>query len=265
MPVFHVVVPVLNEAPNLPRLSAAFAELARQFGAEYDVHFLLIDDGSTDGTADIARQLNAGLHLSIVRHEKNYGPGHAFSSAYQYLADRLADSDWVATLEGDNTSRHELLGQMVTRSREGYDVILASPYAYGGGVQNTNAFRMLLSHVANAFVKGGLGISGIHTMSSFFRLHRGSAIRRLQRVYGPGIIEHSGFDGVVEMLMKMVILRMTISEVPMVLDTSRRIGKSKMKVGRTIVSYLTLFGDKRRWMKAAFVDVTAVPSPNPNR
>jgi hypothetical protein len=51
----------------------------------------------------------------------------------------------------------------------------------------------------------------------------------------------------IEMLMKMMALGITISEVPMVLDTSRRLGPSKMKVLRTIAGYLLLWQHKRRW------------------
>jgi dolichol-phosphate mannosyltransferase len=80
----------------------------------------------------------------------------------------------------------------------------------------------------------------------------------LQRLYGSGIIEHAGFDGVVEMLMKMVTLRVTISEVPMVLDTSQRIGKSKMKVLKTVMNYLTLFRDRPRWTRIAHAEADAV-------
>ncbi len=251
---FYIIVPVLNEVPNLPRLTAAFRALEQRFANDYDIQFVLVDDGSTDDTANVASQLSEGLQLTVLHHEQNQGPGRAFATAYAHLTVALREGDWVATMEGDNTSRHELLGQMMTRSQEGYDVILASPYAYGGGIENTNIIRILLSHVANAFLKGVIGIHGIHTMSSFFRLHRATAIVRLQRLYGPGIIEHPGFDGVVEMLMKMVTLRMTISEVPMLLDTSRRIGKSKMKVLRTIFNYLTLIRDRHAWTRVAHAE-----------
>src|SRR6202011_5836974 len=104
------------------------------------------------------------------------------------------EDDWVVTMEGDNTSRHELLRQMLTRTHEGYDIVLASPYCYGGGISNTAPSRVFLSHFANAFLKGCVDIHGLFTMSSFFRVHRGSALRRLQACYGPGIIERWGFE-----------------------------------------------------------------------
>jgi len=154
-------------------------------------------------------------------------------------------------MEGDNTSRVELLARMFVRSREGYEVVLASPYQYGGGIIHTSPWRIFLSHGANGFLKGFLGLHGILTMSSFFRLHRGSAIVRLQDCYGPGIIERCGFEGIVEMLIKMTLLNTTICEVPMILDTSRRIGRSKMKIPRTIRGYLSLVPGRPRWAREA--------------
>lgn len=245
---FFVVVPVLNEAPNLDRLLSAFRELVAEFGADHTMIFLLIDDGSTDHTADLARKLAGGLDLRVLRHEINMGPGRAFATAFEYLGTRISAGDWVATMEGDNTSRHQLIGQMLVRSREGYDVMLASPYQYGGGIENTSGLRVLLSHVANGFLKSAIGLHGFLTMSSFFRLHSATTILRLQACYGPAIIERAGFEGVVEMLIKMVLLKTRVTELPMVLDTSRRVGKSKMKVLRTIRGYLTLAFTRPRWI-----------------
>jgi len=261
---FYVVIPVLNESPNMRRLMAALRELERDFGGTYRFEIILVDDGSTDGTADKARQLASGLSLTVLTHPRNSGPGRAFGTAYEYLAPRLEDEDWVATMEGDNTSRHELLRQMLTRSREGYEIILASPYSYGGGIQNTSRLRVFLSHIANGFLKGCVGIHGLFTMSSFFRLHRGSALRRMQACYGPLIIERNGFEGVVEMLMKMVFMGMAVSEVPMVLDTAERAGKSKMKILRTVRSYLNLLLDRGRWESRA-IAFCKLPPGHPAR
>jgi dolichol-phosphate mannosyltransferase len=245
-----MIAPVLDEAPNLPRLFDAFREIARDHDT-YECAIVLVDDGSTDGTAETARELGGDLDLTVLRHEVNRGPGAAFGTAFEFLAGRLDADDRVLTLEGDNTSRHEILGRMMLRSEEGYDAVLASPYMYGGGIVHTDALRMTLSHIANAFVKEFLGAHGILTVSSFYRLHRGDCILRLQGRYGPRIVERTGFESMVEMLMKMINLQMTICEVPMVLDTSRRIGSSKLKLGRTVLGYLALYRLRRRWRAPA--------------
>jgi glycosyltransferase involved in cell wall biosynthesis len=246
-PQLWVIVPVLNEAGNVARLMASFRSIAAEF-AEYATTFLMIDDGSTDGTADKARGLSEGLDFAVLTHSTNLGPGRAFGTAFKHLAGRLTATDWVVTIEGDNTSRLELLRQMMTRSAEGFDVVLASPYLYGGGISNTTAYRVMLSHIANVFVKEALGLHGIVTMSSFFRLYRGATLVRLQACFGPEILERPGFESMIELLLKLVFMRFTISEVAMLLDTSQRVGKSKMRVAQTAINYLTLWKDKSRWL-----------------
>lgn len=249
MNTLYVIVPVLNEAGNIPALIASFRRLDAECRASLTARFILVDDGSRDDTGRLARAASEGLSLSVLTHPRNLGPGRAFATAFQSLAGRLDAADWVLTMEGDNTSRLELVRQMLTRANEGFDVVLASPYLYGGGIRNTALARVLLSHVANAFVKEFLGLHGIMTMSSFFRLYRGSIVVGLQSIFGDGIVERSGFDSMIELLLKLVLLRATISEVAMVLDTSQRIGKSKMPLLRTSVNYSTLWLAKGRWQR----------------
>lgn len=244
----YFVVPVYNEAPNLPRLFDAFRDLHARYPA-YATQFILVDDGSRDGTPDQARALQGDLPLTLLDHGGNRGPGYAFGTAFAHLAPLLQADDWVVTLEGDNTSRHELLSQMFHRVEEGYDVILASPYLYGGAILNTEGLRVFLSKMANVFVKEILGLHGLATVSSFYRLHRGAVILTLQKHYGPRIIEYSGFECMIEMLIKMVYLKTSMSEVAMVLDTKQRIGKSKMKIGKTIMGYLRLYTALNGWKR----------------
>lgn len=246
-----ILIPVLNEAGNIPRLLRDLETLSAKLQSKLDICVLLVDDGSQDDTAALAKQSaeNAGIPLTVLRHDINQGPGRAFATGFSHLASVIKDNDFVLTMEGDNTSRVELVEQMLVRLSEGFDVVFASPYTYGGKIINTSAYRIFLSSVANLFIKELLGIHGILTVSSFFRLYRVPALKRLQAVYGPEIVERSGFECMVEMTMKMVNLAITISEVPMVLDTHARVGKSRMKTAKTIRGYLNLWFLKRKWIQ----------------
>jgi glycosyltransferase involved in cell wall biosynthesis len=246
----HIVIPVLNEAPNLERLFDGLRATAREVPG-LDVFVVLVDDGSTDGTSDLAHEVSDGIDLTVLTHDRNRGPGYAFGTAFAYLAPRLRDDDLVLTMEGDNTSRTELIGAMLRRSEEGHDAVFASPYMYGGGILHTRPTRVLLSHIANTFVKEFFGVHGLLTVSSFFRLYRGGSLRRLQERYGERVVERNGYESMVELVMKMVYLRMSISELPMVLDSSLRAGRSKLNTRRTIVGYLSLASRKREWQRRA--------------
>ncbi|HEV2592817.1 MAG TPA: glycosyltransferase family 2 protein, partial [Gaiellaceae bacterium] len=199
----YFVVPVLNEAPSMPRFFAGLRADAEQT-VDRETHIILVDDGSSDGTADAAHAAASGLALTTLVHERNRGPGYAFGTAFEHLAPLLGDDDFVVTLEGDNTSRTELIATMFQRAdEERHDAIFASPYMYGGGILHTRTSRVLMSHVANTFVKELLGLHGLLTVSSFFRVYRGSTLLRLQRSYGPRVIERNGFESMVEVAMKM--------------------------------------------------------------
>ena len=223
--------------------------LRAELDGRFSLQFILVDDGSDDETVVTAKQKAAGLDLIILQHKKNIGPGAAFATGFAYLAQHMEERDWVITMEGDNTSRYELIKQMVTRSQEGFDIVLASPYMYGGGIKQSTFFRKLLSSGANLVVKDLLGMQGVLTVSSFFRLYRAKALINMQRVFGPGILERTGFESMVEMVMKIGMLKLPLSEVAMELDSSLRKGKSKMKFLRTIKGYLVLWHYKKEWIK----------------
>ena len=254
----YLIIPVLDEAANIGRLLAELGQWATRLVTAAGcsrLTVILVDDGSTDGTADVAARSLADngdsrpFELLVLRHETNRGPGVAFATAFQELAGRVADADRVITMEGDNTSRLATAKRLLVRQREGYDMVLASPYAYGGGFRQTSLLRLVLSHIANGSLKSILGIQGFHTMSSFFRVYTGELIHRLQEPFGPGILERAGFECMVELLIKAVLLQASISEVEMLLDSSLHVGKSKMKIVRTIRGYFSLLRLRYKWSR----------------
>ncbi|MFH1022480.1 MAG: glycosyltransferase family 2 protein [Planctomycetota bacterium] len=245
----HVIVPVYNEASNIERFIFGINKLhAHMLSSGKQLTMILVNDGSTDATCDIAYSSDHSFELVILTHKLRRGPGAAFSTAFHFLLDKLGSGDLVLLMEGDNTSRIETAMQMVVRISEGYDVVLASPYAYGGGFSDTPAHRLILSHCANGLLKIFAGLRGIHTFSSFYRLFRGSIIIQLHRVYGGNILETDGFECMVELLIKLTLIKARISEVEMTLDTSCRRGKSKMRIPKTVIGYLKVLCKYRKWV-----------------
>ena len=238
----HVVVPAFNEAGNievlLPAISARFTALAEAH------RIVVVDDGSTDGTAGLCRDAaaRASLPVEVISLGANRGPGIAFRTGFLHVLKGAAASDLVVTLEGDQTSDPAILARMIRRAREeGDDIVLASCYLYGGAIKGTHIHRVGLSHVANGLMKKALGLTGLATLSSFYRVYQVRALFALRDRYGAdGFITTRGFECMVEILYRAAQLRLSISEVPMVLDGSRRVGKSKMRVMRTSLAYLRL-------------------------
>lgn len=238
----HAVVPVFNEELNVAGLVSRLRAALEPFGP-YRVTF--VDDGSKDDTAKVLR--GSGEDVEVISHPVNRGPGAAFRTGFQNAFKTLGANDRVVTLEGDGTSDLAVLPRMMSRmTHENDDIVLASCYLFGGAIVGTQIHRIGLSHIANALVKQTLGLSGLATLSSFFRLYQGSALLRLREHYGENLFESDGFESQVEILHLAAKLKLRVSEVPMVLDGSRRLGKSKMKIVRTSLAYLRLV--RRYWI-----------------
>jgi dolichol-phosphate mannosyltransferase len=114
-----IVVPFLNEKDNLPvlleRVTGVFA------GREEDWELLLVDDGSTDGSAEWAvEQAKTNRHVRVVRLSRNFGHQLAITAGL----DR-SDGDAVVVMDADLQDPPETIGPMVDKWREGHEVVYA--------------------------------------------------------------------------------------------------------------------------------------------
>ncbi len=235
------IFPVFNEEENILTVLKDLESLSsKSLKLSSEIIFLFVNDGSTDKTRDLLNT-SQEKRIKVINHKINLGPGAAFSTAFEYLLELgLSPEDYIFTLEGDATSDPIALDRLVQRTTEGDDLILASPYLYGGNFESVNTYRLLISHMATAMVKIFLGLRGLNTLSCFFRLYRGSALLALNMKYPEGIVTSKGFECAVEILFKSVQCKLRISEVPFKVDWKRRKGRSKMKIVKTTISYLLL-------------------------
>src|SRR4051812_25547395 len=97
----YVITPVLNEEPNISTLIASWKNMVNEL-TDFNFEFIMVDDGSTDRTAALAKELSAGLAFTVISHEKNMGPGYAFGTGFESISKILKAEDIVVTIEGDN-------------------------------------------------------------------------------------------------------------------------------------------------------------------
>jgi dolichol-phosphate mannosyltransferase len=119
MPKISVVTAFYNEAENLPhlrrRLTAAFAEL----GSDYEI--VLVDDHSSDGSQDLAREwVIEDPNVRYLRLSRNFGAHAAFAAGLRYCT-----GDCAVALASDLQDPPETIPELVSAWREGYDVVWA--------------------------------------------------------------------------------------------------------------------------------------------
>ncbi len=144
-----VVVPAFNEGPGLARnLEQLLAFLAID-GGPYDYEVLLVDDGSSDETYEIALE-SARMHsrLRVVRHPTNLGLGAAIRTGFAF-----ANGSVVIPFDSDMSYGVDIVPRMLSELESKHaDLVLASPYMRGGSVSNVPFMRRVLSREANRFL-----------------------------------------------------------------------------------------------------------------
>ncbi len=237
-PVPHLfVIPAYNEEDNLPRLLEDLEARPTLFPP--GSRLLFVDDGSQDGTVKIVESYAGPLPAEVIKLGRNQGPGAAFRAGFAAALERCSGEALVVTLEADTTSDLDALPEMLGRARAGAELVLASWV-----MVNVSRFRRVLSGSAAMVINRILGVEA-KTVSSFFRVYRASTLRAASDRYGEGLIREPGFACKAELLSKLTSLGVAIEEVDVGLDSSRRVGKSKMPIFRTIFAYWRLMARQR--------------------
>ncbi len=236
----YFLIPVYNEESNLETLYSGI----RVLFPDKNKFYVFVDDGSTDNSVIFLKKITNPDTCVILGDGLNHGPGYAFNIGFEWiLAHSKNDSDRIITLESDNTSSLEIMDKMLSVSYSGFDLVLASVYAQGGGFDKTSFGRKIISFCANLFLRFAFDIK-ILTLSSFYRIYTVGLIRRIKSRFNI-VIEENGFISMIEILIKSIRLKANIIEVPMMLYSAKRKGKSKMKVLKTMLNYARFLLTKR--------------------
>jgi glycosyltransferase involved in cell wall biosynthesis len=225
--VLSLVVPCFNEIDGLDQLVERLKIVRAAFAGQVDLQVILVDDGSSDGTAEGLEQRFSHLDwASVLRHSSNRGLAAAILTGIN-----SSDSELVASMDADCTYDPMQLLDLWKAMDEETAIVTASPYHPLGMVEGVPGWRLLLSRAASTGY-GWLTWTPLHTYTSCFRVYRKSWITGMN-------IKNEGFVGIAEMLWDVTRRGGKVIEAPARL-TSRRIGFSKMKTLPVILTHLQL-------------------------
>lgn len=229
-----LVIPTLNEAGNIPalldRLSAALAQVP------IDCEFIIVDDGSTDGTADVARAYSQhdGRVRVFVRNGERGLSGAVIHGWAQ------TDATLFGVIDADLQHPPELLPKLLDPVLQGSDIAIASRYVKGNedSVGDWNKFRIWVSRCSTLLATAPLRTRGLRVkdpLSGYFVVRR-ECIEGLR-------LQPEGFKILLEILVKGNIHHSV--EVPFRF-AMRQSGKSKADL-KVALHYFTLLGKLSRY------------------
>jgi dolichol-phosphate mannosyltransferase len=213
-----VVIPTFNEAENLPKIVAAV------FTLPLDLHVLVVDDNSPDGTGKIADNLaqQTSGRVQVMHRAGKQGLGTAYVQGFGRALEDGAEA--VAQMDADFSHPFEKLVDM-SQALENCSVVVGSRYVAGGRLdENWSLFRKALSSWGNVYARTILGVP-LRDVTAGFKMWRRETLlgMPLQR------IRSSGYVFQVEMSYVAYRLGYTFKEIP-IYFTDRRAGQSKMSM-----------------------------------
>lgn len=235
-----VIIPTYNESANL----AGIVERVHEHRPDVDV--LVADDGSPDGTGEIADRLAAAdPRVHVMHRGSKQGLGSAYRAGFAWGLAR--DYDVLVEMDADGSHRPEDLGRLLTASDEGADLVLGSRWVPGGGVVNWPWHRRLISRGGTLYARLMLGIP-VKDATGGYRAFRRTTLERLplERVAS------QGYCFQIDMTRRVLAAGMSIVEIPITFVERER-GQSKMSgaIVREALWRVTVWGVQRLLSKPA--------------
>jgi glycosyltransferase involved in cell wall biosynthesis len=232
LPLLSIILPAFNEAAVLEANVAQVVAYLDTLRARFHWEIVIVNDGSSDATADVASRLAArDARIHVVHHVTNFGLGQAFKSGFA-----ASRGDYVITLDVDLSYAPEHIGRLLdkliaTRAR----MVLASPYMEGGQLSAVPWLRKTLSIWANRFL-AWLVRGSFSTLTGMVRAYDGPFIRSLS-------LRSMAMDIMPESIYKSMILRGRIEQIPAHLDWTAQVAhgvrrRSSMRILRQIIGTL---------------------------
>lgn len=232
-----VVIPTYNEAENLSAITAELFTLDLQ----EELHVLIVDDNSPDGTGEVAEDLARRCYpdrLHVLHRPGKLGLGTAYVTGFKWALEH--GFDYIIQMDADFSHSPSYISQMLEKIVD-YDVVVGSRYVPGGDLdERWSWWRWFLSWWANSvWTRLILGVK-TKDATAGFKCWRRSALECI----GLDRITSNGYVFQVEMAFVSEKLNFRILEIPIYFE-DRRIGKSKMTVPVKIEAALRVF--EIRW------------------
>ncbi len=229
-----IVIPTYNERDNLEWI------VGRVRAAVPAADVLVVDDGSPDGTGELAdRMAAADPQVSVVHRARKEGLGAAYLHGFAVALER--GYDVVGEMDADGSHQPEQLPLLLEALRHA-DLVIGSRWVRGGSVVNWPLTRKALSVGGNLYARVLLGIP-VRDVTAGYRLFRRSTLERIDL----DSVESAGYIFQTDLAWRTVQAGLRVEEVP--IEFVERIrGESKMdrSVATESLRRITVWGLRRR-------------------
>ena len=210
-----VIIPTYNEIENLPLITARVRK------AEPEVHILIVDESSPDGTGEKAEEMSrSDDHLHVLHRSEKNGLLGAYIAGFRWGMDE--GYEVLCEMDADGSHRPEELYRLLNEIEHGADMVIGSRYVSGGTVVNWPPQRYVLSKGGNLYISLMLG-AGLSDMTAGYRAYR----REVLEAIDLDSLSRKGYIFQVDIAFRAKQAGFDIREVPITFQ-DRELGESKL-------------------------------------
>jgi dolichol-phosphate mannosyltransferase len=224
-----ICIPTYNEKENIaPITSAVLAATSN------DIHILVIDDNSPDGTGEIVRALSAAEpRLHLLSRQAKEGLGRAYIAGFKWALENYYDV--IVEMDADFSHRPEDLVKIL-KAIETADFAVGSRYVPGGRTVNWGVFRKIISKGGSFYTRAILGYP-LADWTGGFNAWKNHVLRKIDLDQ----VKSNGYSFQIELKYRALKNAFNGVEVPIVFE-DRRVGKSKMSMKIVVEAFTRVWG-----------------------
>jgi len=231
-----VIIPTYNEIGNLGQI------VPQVLSQDPRIEILVVDDGSPDGTGQLADKLAAeNPRVHAVHRAGKLGLGTAYLAGFKWALER--DYEYVFEMDADFSHDPRYLGRLLDAARDA-DLVLGSRYVPGGGVENWGFLRRLISRGGGLYARLILRVD-VRDLTGGFKCIRRQVLEGIDL----DSVRAEGYVFQIEVTYRALLAGFRVREVPIVF-ADRTAGTSKMSA-RIAIEAIWLVPRLRRSAAAA--------------
>ena len=185
----YICIPSYNEAPTIGLLLWKIRQVFAGFPREY--HLLVLDDGSSDSTAEVLERYTRVLPLTVTRHQSRQGYAESVEEILRQAVQRTdrPKRDAAILMHADFTHNPHFIPDLVRRIESGADIVIGQAKVQG----ERSRTRRLVRRLAPVLLRGVVSVPGVSDVVSGFAIFRLVTLRNAFRNGAPPVLRTEGW------------------------------------------------------------------------